>query len=332
MKKLKTVLIGCGAIAVAHTDVMKRLDGNIVAVCDIDKEKAIRHCERFGLHAKIYTDYRQMLDIEEPDVAHILTPHYLHTEMIVEVLGRNIHCLCEKPLYIKPEDYGVIDEAVTNSKAMLGVCFQHRYIANNQYVKQQVEAEGFEGAAAFQAWHKDAAYYASGDWRGRYATEGGALLINQAIHCIDQFIWFGGMPKTVTANLATHTLADCIEAEDTAELFFDYGNGIVSQLYATNTAVSNFTGVMNVRTGGGNYEFHAKQLLKNNEFVVVNIDSVDIDGKSYWGIGHYNLIRHYYECVKTGEHFPIDHQEASKAVKIVLAAGRSHGQPVEIEK
>ena len=331
MRELKTVLIGCGAIAVAHTDVLNRLGGNIVAVCDIDTQKAEKHCERFGIHPKIYSDYRQMLDQEKPDVAHILTPHYLHTEMIVEVLGRNIHCLCEKPLYIKSEEYGVIDEAVKNSKAMLGVCFQHRYIANNQYVKQQVEKEGFEGAAAFQAWHKDATYYASGDWRGKYATEGGALLINQAMHSIDQLVWFGGMPKRVTANLATHTLADCIEAEDTAELFFDYGNGVVSQLYATNTAVSNFTGVMNVRTGGGNYEFHSKQLLKNNEFVVVNMDTVDIDGKSYWGIGHYNLIRHYYECIKTGERFPIDHTEAAKAVKIVLAAGQSHGQPIEIK-
>ena len=328
---MKTVLIGCGAIAVAHTDVLKRLGGNIVAVCDIDEQKAKRHCERFGLQSRIYTDYKEMLDREAPDVAHILTPHYLHTEMIVEVLGRNINCLCEKPLYIKPEEYDRIDEAVKRSKAMLGVCFQHRYIANNCYVKQQVEKEGFRGASAFQAWHKDAAYYASGDWRGRYATEGGALLINQAIHCIDQLIWFGGMPKTVTANLTTHTLSDCIEAEDTAELFFDYDDGVVTQLYATNTAVSNFTGVMNVATGNGNYEFNAKQLFKNNEYVVVNTDSVDIEVKSYWGIGHYKLIRHYYSCVESGERFPIDHKEASKAVKIVLAAGRSKGQPVNIE-
>lgn len=331
MKELKTVLIGCGAIAVAHTDVLKRLGGNIVAVCDIDREKAHRHCERFGLQVPIYTDYLEMLDAEQPDVAHILTPHYLHAQMIVQVLGRNIHCLCEKPLYIRPEEYDLIDSAVKASRAQLGVCFQHRYIANNQYVKQQVEVEGFRGAAAFQAWHKDAAYYASGDWRGKYATEGGALLINQAIHCIDQLIWFGGMPKTVTANLTTHMLADCIEAEDTAELFFDYGDGVVSQLYATNTAVSNFTGVMNVRTEGGNYEFHAKQLLKNNEFVVVNMENVDIEVKSYWGIGHYNLINHYYSCVESGEHFPVDHKEASKAVKVVLAAGRSKGQPVTVE-
>ena len=311
---------------------MKRLGRKIAAVCDIDPEKAKKHCERFGIDAKIYTDYLQMLEEEKPDVAHILTPHYLHAEMIVQVLQRNIHCLCEKPLYIKPEEYGMIDRAVKNSKAMLGVCFQHRYIANNQYVKQRIEEEGFLGAAAFQAWHKDAAYYASGDWRGKYATEGGALLINQAIHCIDQLIWLGGMPKRITANLATHTLGNCIEAEDTAELFFDYGDGVVSQLYATNSAVANFTGVMNVKTGSDNYEFHAKQLLKNNEFVVVNMESVDINGKSYWGIGHYNLIKHYYECVETGEKFPVDHIEASKAVKIVLAAGLSQGQPISIEE
>ncbi len=330
MNKLRSVLIGCGVIASTHTDVLKKLGYKIVAVCDIDTEKAKRHCEKYGLDARIYADYRKMLEEEQPDVAHILTPHYLHAEMITEVLGRNIHCLCEKPLYIRPEEADRIEQAVKSSHAMLGVCFQHRYIRINQYVKEQVEKEGFLGAAAFQAWHKDGAYYAAGDWRGKYATEGGALLINQAIHCIDQLVWIGGMPKTATAKLSTHMLADYIEAEDTAELFFDYGDGVVSQLYATNTAAANFTGETCVRSGEHSYEYNAKRLFRDNAPVDLEAEDPGIDGKSYWGYGHYNLIKHYYACIQEGKHFPVDFYEASKAVKLVLAAGSSHGRPVEI--
>ncbi len=332
MKELKTVLIGCGIISTTHTDVLKRLGYSIAAVCDVDAAKARRHCEKYGLDAEIYTDYRQMLEEVKPDVAHILTPHYLHAQMVVEVLGRGINCLCEKPLYIKPEEYPLIQAAADSSGAMLGVCFQHRYIRHNQYIREQIEKEGFLGAAAFQAWHKDADYYASGDWRGKYATEGGALLINQAIHCIDQLIWLGGMPKSVTANLATHTLGHCIEAEDTAELFLDYGQGVVSQLYATNSAVANFPGSVSLRTGQAGYEFNAQRVIRDNVPVDVGADAVDIDAKSYWGYGHYNLIRHYYECVESGTPFPVDCREAAKAVKIVLAAMNSHGQPVDIQE
>ena len=54
--------------------------------------------------------------------------------------------------------------------------------------------------------------------------------------------------------------------------------------------------------------------------------------KSYWGSGHYNLIRHYYACLQNGEHFPVDIYEASKAVEIVLAATRSNGKPIILNK
>lgn len=332
MMERKCVLIGCGVIANTHTDVLKKLGHKIAAVCDVDAEKAKRHCEKFSLDAKIYSDYREMLDAERPDVAHILTPHYLHAEMVVQVLGRGIFCLCEKPLYIHPDEYNLIENAVKCSNAMLGVCFQHRYIKINQYVRECIQREGFRGAAAFQAWHKDRAYYESGDWRGKYATEGGALLINQAIHCIDQLIWLGGMPESITANLYTRTLGECIEAEDTAELFFDYGGGVVSQLYATNSAASNFSGGINVSTNAGNYEFNAKHLFCNNQEVDVGAEAVDIQARSYWGYGHYNLIRHFYECVETGEPFPVDYREGAKAVKIVMAAYASRGKKIKIHE
>ena len=328
---MKSVLIGCGIISSTHTDVLLKLGHTITAVCDIDYEKAKKHCEKFGLNCNIYQDYKEMLDREKPDVAHILTPHYLHAEMIIEILGRNINCLCEKPLCIKEEEFVAIESAVNESNATLGVCFQHRYLKVNQYIKKVVEKEGFAGMSAMLAWHKDSAYYNSGDWRGKYATEGGALLINQAIHTLDQLCWIGGMPEKLTANLSTHTLADCIEAEDTAELFFDYGNEVYSQLFATNSAVANFNGIINLKTNSAIYEYNTKFIYRNNEPVDIDDDKVDINTKAYWGYGHYHLINDYYSCVKNNKPFPINFEEARKAVKLVLSAYKSQGNPLEIK-
>lgn len=328
---MKSVLIGCGVISSTHTDVLLKLGQEISAVCDIDYEKAKRHCEKFGLNCKIYQDYREMLDKEQPDVAHVLTPHYLHCEMVVEILSRNINCLCEKPLYIKENEYDLIKEAVENSNATLGVCFQHRYLKVNQYIKDAVEREGFAGISAMLAWHKDEAYYKSGDWRGKFETEGGALLINQAIHTLDQLCWIGGVPKRICANLTTHTLADFIEAEDTAELFFEHENGTVSQIYATNSAVANFNGLTCLKTNVATYEYNSKYIYRNNMKVNIDDDSVNIDTKNYWGYGHYHLIKDYYSCIQEKRSFPIGLSEASKAVRLVLGAYKSSGKTIKIK-
>ena len=328
---MKTVLIGCGVISSTHTDVLLKLGREITAVCDIDYEKAKRHCEKFGLKCRIYQDYKEMLDKEQPDVAHVLTPHYLHCEMIVEILGRNINCLCEKPLYIKENEYDLIKGAVEKSNATLGICFQHRYLKVNQYIKNAVENEGFAGASVMLAWHKDESYYKSGDWRGKFETEGGALLINQAIHTLDQLCWIGGTPESICANLKTHTLADFIEAEDTAELFFEHKNGAVSQIFATNSAIANFNGLTCLKTNVATYEYNSKYVYRNNKKVNIDDDSVDIDTKNYWGYGHYHLIKDYYFCIQSNKSFPIGFEEAAKAVKLVLGAYRSNGKPIEIK-
>ena len=47
---------------------------------------------------------KEMLEQERLDVVHICTPHYLHTEMILAALDKDIHVLCEKPMCIKAED------------------------------------------------------------------------------------------------------------------------------------------------------------------------------------------------------------------------------------
>jgi predicted dehydrogenase len=60
--------------------------------------------------------------------------------------------------------------------------------------------------------------------------------MNQAPHTVDQFVWIGGMPKSVQA-IATTRLHQ-IEVENTALAIFDYGEGKVGSLYASTAEAS----------------------------------------------------------------------------------------------
>ena len=67
-----------------------------------------------------------MLDTEKPDAVHIMTPHYLHSQMAIEALKRDVYVFLEKPMCIKDEDIEKIITAEKNSKAKICVSFQTR--------------------------------------------------------------------------------------------------------------------------------------------------------------------------------------------------------------
>lgn len=116
---MKAAIIGLGVIGKVHYDVLKRQGEDIVALCDIDAAKLNGYD-----NVKKYFDYKKMLDEEQIDVVHICTPHYLHADMTIYALERNVNVLCEKPLCIRKEDVARIIDAENKSEAMLGVCLQ----------------------------------------------------------------------------------------------------------------------------------------------------------------------------------------------------------------
>ena len=66
----------------------------------------------------------------------------------------------------------------------------------------------------FKAW-RPPAYYAASGWRGTWAQEGGAALINQGIHGVDLLTWIAGPIARVSGH-ARH-LRHAIEADAVRE-------------------------------------------------------------------------------------------------------------------
>jgi predicted dehydrogenase len=82
------------------------------------------------------------------------------------------------------------------------------------------------------------AYYKSVAWRGKLATEGGGVIINQASHGLDMLLWLAGPVESVTANVAT--INHDIEVEDVVHAIVRFKSGAMGIIEATTVAYPGF--------------------------------------------------------------------------------------------
>ena len=119
MPKLKSVLIGCGAIAREHLATLAELKNvEVVAVCDLSDARAEATTERFGI-AKSYSNYDEMLYDVKPDLVHITTPPATHFSIAKNCLARGLNVLCEKPITVNYEDFLSLKELAIKNNCML---------------------------------------------------------------------------------------------------------------------------------------------------------------------------------------------------------------------
>ena len=54
--------------------------------------------------AKVYTDYKKLLEDKTIDVVHVCTPNRSHSFITVDALEAGKHVMCEKPMAINSEE------------------------------------------------------------------------------------------------------------------------------------------------------------------------------------------------------------------------------------
>src|SRR5947209_3420949 len=95
--KCKVALVGCGQIADAHLQEVRKVAGaELVAVCDRHAELAGQAAARFGVPAA-YQDLGRLLREARPDVVHVTTPPHTHAAVARECLEAGAHVYVEKP-------------------------------------------------------------------------------------------------------------------------------------------------------------------------------------------------------------------------------------------
>lgn len=236
-RKVRFALIGCGRIMPAHTDGIKNAPhAELIAVCDVDAEKAKQTAMENNLD-KYYTDAREMLEIEKPDVCCILTPSGMHAECAMLAAEMGVNVLVEKPMDVTLDAMKKLIRVCREKKVKLGCIFQRRTFDAAIILRKMVE-EGKFGkltmSSAFLRYYRSKEYYESDDWRGTLKLDGGGALMNQGVHGVDMLDWFTGGIYSVTA--VCERLHWDIEAEDTTAVLVKFKNGAIGTIECCTTA------------------------------------------------------------------------------------------------
>jgi myo-inositol 2-dehydrogenase / D-chiro-inositol 1-dehydrogenase len=72
--------------------------GDIVAICDVDRQIAEKAKDQFGGRADLYEDYRELIARPDIDVVTIGAPDHWHTAMVIDACRAGKDVYCEKPL------------------------------------------------------------------------------------------------------------------------------------------------------------------------------------------------------------------------------------------
>jgi len=90
-------VVGCGNIASHHLGGYRHAGYDVVALCDIDEERAVERRDEFFPDAEVYTDADALLARSDVEVVDITTHPGPREGLIERALGADRHVLSQKP-------------------------------------------------------------------------------------------------------------------------------------------------------------------------------------------------------------------------------------------
>ena len=238
MKEYNLAILGCGKVANLHAQAIANLpNASLVAVWSDIKfwDSAEKFAEKHRV--RLYSDIKTMIQENNIDLVIVCNPHPFHKTVTIEAARAGANVLVEKPLAATLEDCDIMINECHNAGVRLGVVSQRRFYSPVQRARKAIDA-GKIGLPAFGTinmlgW-RDKPYYDLDPWRGTWEMEGGGVLVNQAPHQLDIFLWYMGEVDEVY-GLWRNLNHPYIEVEDTALAIVKFKSGAIGNIIVSNS-------------------------------------------------------------------------------------------------
>ena len=326
-QKMRFAIVGCGVISPFHAkSIVANEKAELVAVVDVIEEKAKKLAEEYNV-PYVYTSYEEMLKRDDIDVVNVCVPSGLHAEVAIAAARAGKHVFCEKPLDVTLEKMDAMIQAVKENNVKMGVVYQRRTFPAAIAARKAIQ-EGKLGKLvlgdAYLKYYRDQAYYNSAGWRGTWELDGGGALMNQGVHGIDLIQWMVGEVESVFARSAA--LVRDIEVEDTAVAVLKYKNGAFGVIQGTTSVYPGMETRFEIHGEKGTIIF-TDSGIQEWKFIDSNETSPEVEGtlapssdpRNISSNGHYILIDDMIQAIREDRDPMVTGEEASKAVKLILA-------------
>jgi predicted dehydrogenase len=241
MEPVRIAVIGVsGSAGLGHIKIAKELPSTrLAAAVDVVEAAAKKAGKENGV--PWFTSVGDLAKSGAAEAVVIATPHWWHPPIAIEAAEAGLHVLTEKPMAVTPAAADEMIAACRKARVTLAVVFQYRFdpvrVKSVELLLSGAIGEITRGEV-INCWFRPDAYYRSASWRGTWAGEGGGVLVNQAPHFLDQYLWHMGMtPTRVTANVQTSIHR--MEAEDRATAILDFPNGAIGMVHFSTAEAPN---------------------------------------------------------------------------------------------
>ncbi|MNH99657.1 putative oxidoreductase YcjS [compost metagenome] len=327
---LKVAVVGCGGMGTIHAEHYMRIpETELVAVCDLNEQVAIRLAER--TQTPSYTSFIEMLEQAKPDVVSIAVPTYLHAPFIRLAAEKGVHIICEKPIALNSQE---AEEAI-------GVCEQHgvrlfvghvvRFFPQYTQLAERITQFGGKQGGVYhakragshpglvQSWFKD-------------TSQSGGVILDLMVHDIDYALGiFGEAVEVYAFNRVTDDL-------DYASVTFRFKSGVIAQLEAFWGYPGPFHTSCEFAGVGGIIRNDSKDAESLRVRRVVEggggDGSVEIPQSTLLQDPYYRELQHFISCISSGEKALVTEKDALIALRWAEAAVESARTrlPVRLEQ
>jgi UDP-N-acetylglucosamine 3-dehydrogenase len=328
MSILKVGVIGCGSIAklrhLPEYHANKQVE--IVAVCDIVAERAEKMAAQYG--AQVFTDYKEVVNLEEIDAISVCLPNYLHAPVSVDALNAGKHVLCEKPMATSREEAEVMIEAAKVNSKKLMIAHNQRFVSSHQTAKEIIDSGKLGKIYSFkttfghpgpEAWSIDGAK----SWFFNKEQAFIGAMGDLGVHKSDLMRYLLGEFSEVGAFIETNAKQNT-EVDDNAVCILRTESGIIGTLVASWAYVSGGDNSTIIYGENGTLRLEADpeysliEEYRNGNVIKHKLAKIQTNEEG--GQTNTHVIDHFVECVTQNKEPLITGEEGMKSLQIILAA------------
>ena len=342
---MKYALIGCGRIATNHIKAVLNNKLELTAVCDVIPENMenllVKHELNKDDSIKRYTDYKKMIEENSLELVAIATESGVHAEIALYCIKKGINVIIEKPIAMSIEDADKIIEAAKKYGVKVSACHQNRFNVAVQETRKALESGRFgrmSHGSIHVRWNRNKGYYDQASWRGKWASDGGALM-NQCIHGIDLLRWMMGDEVEEVYGATRQQFHSYLEAEDVGMAVVKFKKGTIATVEGpTNVYPQNLEETLYLFGEKGTVKLGGKST--NNIDVWDFMDTEDIDEKNkgleeqtsnVYGNGHTSLYADVIDAIKNDRAPYVDAVAGRNALELVLSIYKSQKEGIVVK-
>lgn len=329
MSKLRVAVIGCGSIAKYRHLIEYDQNANveIVAVCDIVEDRVNETAEKYN--AKAFTNYEEVLKLDEVDAISVCLPNYLHAPVSIAALKAGKHVLCEKPMATSRAEAKAMIEAAEKNNKKLMIAHNQRFVASHQKARALIESGAIGKIHSFrtafghggpEGWSADG----KDSWFFKKEEAFIGAMGDLGVHKADLLRYLLGEEFVEVASMIETGSKDFGDVDDNAVCILKSESGIIGTLAASwaytagednSTIIYGEKAILRLEDDP-NYSLIVQ--YTNGEVVKYELGAIQSNDSGGQTTSH--TINHFVEAVLEDKEPLINGEEGMKSLEVILAS------------